>query len=744
MKKTRLVSLMLCALMASSVAACSGKGGGDQLPPEAEGKTVLKVAVYEGGLGTAWMTQAAEAFGELYKDKSFEEGKTGVYVDVQAHKQFNGSTLLTGSIDKDLYFTEDVNYYTHVSRGNFADITDVMTGSLEEYGETGTVADKLTENQRSYLTARDGKYYGVPFYDGIYGLIYDRDMFSDNYWFFDENGDIGVNENGIDPNGSDLGLSKGPDNKADTAYDNGLPATYDQFADLMYEMTAVGKTPFAYMGSDSAYIKRAMNSWWSDYEGLDAMNVNYTLDGTIDVVTAINDGEVTTESVKIDQTNGYRLHQQAGKYYALKFLEILLGGGDNYKASDVSGNVTEKEVQVLCAVSGEPIVLETTDVAQTVAAYETVKIGGVASLTGTGGNGNLQYSAKVVSPSGEEVKVVDNSFLATEMGVYQVVYTATDYLGASASKTVEIIVERPSKPIFTSALYLPDKLVNGFEYTLPTQIAQEASGNDMVEVPVSVYVNGEKNTTGKFTATGASVEIKYVANGATGESQRAETLEVVDGNNGKDQEKYFFGENLTAITNERDYVSVSMNGDANVSFINTLNSYNFRFAYSFADQSNLSVMKIKLTDAADKTLSATMTLTKRGQAWSLTTPHNKVEAQFTDAQGNFEFIYKNDTFGITDKNAKSCGVVSYYDNGDPFEGFSDKVYLNVAFENVFAESTIRFMQLNNQPLGYRTTKFESRRDRIAPELKLSNAWAVKNTIGDKVMIAGGQAYDVLG
>ena len=333
MKKTRLVSLMLCALMASSVAACSGKGGGDRLPPEAEGKTVLKVAVYEGGLGTAWMTQAAEAFGELYKDKSFEEGKTGVYVDVQAHKQFNGSTLLTGSIDKDLYFTEDVNYYTHVSRGNFADITDVMTGSLEEYGETGTVADKLTENQRSYLTARDGKYYGVPFYDGIYGLIYDRDMFSDNYWFFDENGDIGVNENGIDPNGSDLGLSKGPDNKADTAYDNGLPATYDQFADLMYEMTAVGKTPFAYMGSDSAYIKRAMNSWWSDYEGLDSMNVNYTLDGTIDVVTAINDGEVTTESVKIDQTNGYKLHQQPGKYYALKFLEILLGGGDNYKVN---------------------------------------------------------------------------------------------------------------------------------------------------------------------------------------------------------------------------------------------------------------------------------------------------------------------------------------------------------------------------------------------------------------------------
>ena len=443
-----------------------------------------------------------------------------------------------------------------------------------------------------------------------------------------------------------------------------------------------------------------------------------TFDSTVKVDVAIEDGYFTAS--------------QAG-IYTLR-----------YKASDVSGNSTVKEVQILCAVSGEPIILETTDAAQTVSAYETVEIGGVESLTGTGGNGSLQYAAKVVSPSGEEVKLANNSFLATEMGVYEVVYTATDYLGMSASKTVEITVQRPTKPIFTTALYLPDKLVKGFEYTLTEQVVQEASGNDMVKVPVSVYVNGEKNTTGKFTATGTSVEIKYVASGATGDNQRVETLEVVDCNDGKDQEKYFFGDNLTAITNERDYVSVTMSDNANVSFINTLNSANFRFAYSFGEQCNLSVMKIKLTDAQDKTLSVTITLTKRGQAWSLTTPFNKVEAQFTDAQGNFELTYKNDAFSLTDKNAKSCGAVMYYDNGDAFEGFSDKVYLNVAFENVLSDSTVRFMQLNNQPLGYRATKFESRRDRITPEIRISSAWAVKNTIGDKVTIAGGQAFDVLG
>lgn len=332
MKTRRVASLILCGLMASSFAACNG-GGDDSLPPEAEGKTVLRVAVYEGGLGTAWMTQAAEAFGKLYANESFEEGKTGVYVDVQSHKQFNGSTLLTGTIDKDLYFTEDVNYYTHVSRGNFADITDMMTEPLTKYGEEGSIQDKLQKNQKDYLTARDGKYYGVPFYDGLYGLIYDRDMFNDGYWFFDEDGSIGVNEAGIDRDGENRGLSKGPDNKVETAYDNGLPATYAQFEELTAEMRADSKYVFAYMGSGPAYIKRAMNSWWADYEGATAMNVNYTLDGTIDVVTAINGDEVSTQSVQIDKTNGYMLHQQAGKYYALSFLETLMSEPNNYKVN---------------------------------------------------------------------------------------------------------------------------------------------------------------------------------------------------------------------------------------------------------------------------------------------------------------------------------------------------------------------------------------------------------------------------
>ena len=347
----KLLSVILCLVIAFAGLVSCGDNE-ESLPPEAEGKTVLRVGVYEGGLGTQWIKNAAAEFASLYEGESFGSGETGVYIDVQAHKSFNGETLLTGTIDKDLYFTEDVNYFKHVGNGNFAEISDIVTSSLSEYGETESIADKLSLNMKNFLTAKDGKYYALPFYDGIHGFVYDRDLFTDNYLFFDADGYIGVNEFGKNPDGIDLGLSAGADNNPETAYDNGLPATYEQFYELMYEIKSLYKVGFAYMGSDPAYIKRALMNWWADYEGLDDMNVNYTLDGEIEIVTSISGSTVNVKSQKIDQTNGYLLHKQAGKYYALSFLETVVDGGyykvnrDDHKTAQrkfVRGSLTSDD-----------------------------------------------------------------------------------------------------------------------------------------------------------------------------------------------------------------------------------------------------------------------------------------------------------------------------------------------------------------------------------------------------------------
>ena len=53
---------------------------------------------------------------------------------------------------------------------------------------------------KSFLTCIDGKYYGLPFYEGFYNLMYDVDLFDKEQLFFDEDavidcetGDIVIN-----------------------------------------------------------------------------------------------------------------------------------------------------------------------------------------------------------------------------------------------------------------------------------------------------------------------------------------------------------------------------------------------------------------------------------------------------------------------------------------------------------------------------------------------------------------------
>ena len=489
--------------------------------------------------------------------------------------------------------------------------------------------------------------------------------------------------------------------------------------DVKIDYNGEGSVPVALMGKQYRVFDAIVRD---DLDNDVKMDVSVYYQPTLD----------STEIVDVDVQDGFFRTDMAGIYTI------------HYVASDYSGNVAEQDVQVVCAVGSAPIAMETTDVDRTVAVQEKVTIGGVASVTAVGGNGNLVITAEVTSPSGEAVKLDRNSFITKEIGVYTICYKATDYLGISVEKQVYITVETPEKPIFAEALYMPDVLVKGLVYELPSQLAKEANNGAMVDATVKVYVNGTENTEGKFAASGESVEIKYVASGKTGETERVLTLPVVDGNNGKDQEKYFYGDHLTNVTNDKDYVTVGFAQDANVAFVNALQTKNFHFGYMISEASNFTEMKICLTDAANKELTVTLSMVKRDGIWYLRAPYSTVEAQFTDSKGSFELTYKNATRAITDKNGNSCGTIDYNDKGEVFTGFSDTVYMSVSYGKVLGESDVYWTLLNNQPLGYRSTKFESRRDRIAPELYLKESYQVKNTLGAKAKISAVDAYDVLG
>ena len=337
-------TLLMVATAAGSLTACGGGagtiGGGTTGGGSDSTKANLYVGTYDGGVGKAWLEEAAARFMELHKDSThFQEGRTGVKVHVDGDKvKYSGTQLSTGALTKDVYFTEAVEYYTFVNSGKVADITDVITNPAG-YGETATIESKLDDSFKSYMTAgTDGKYYMVPFYDGLYGIMYDIDLFEEVGFYYDQDGDFLR----LLPNGDratfEANKSNGPDGVKGT-YDDGLPATYAEFIALADYMKTKNVVPFCYSGAYNDYVSKVFRSFIADYEGYDAFNLNYTFNGTATLVKSVNaDGSIETEEVVITEDNAYELQKQAGKYYALKMQEELFGSveyiGNKYNTFD--------------------------------------------------------------------------------------------------------------------------------------------------------------------------------------------------------------------------------------------------------------------------------------------------------------------------------------------------------------------------------------------------------------------------
>ena len=307
-------------------------------------KTQLYVSNHDGGYGSEWLEAAADRFEELYANTRFEEGKMGVQIMIDTPKEIGSNLINTISGSRsEVFFTESVYYYDYVAAGVVADITDIVCGEnsdLSEYGDTGTIEDKLTDQQISYYKT-DGEYYGIPHYACYQGIIYDKDFFESDLLYFSDNGGFIESETER--------RSTGPDRKyceecaangydySDHDCDDGLPSTYDEFIELCDLISSTGNTPLIWSGANRAnYLEKFMASLVTDYEGLEQMMLYYSFDGTAyNIVQSVNsDGTLTfeggEEGVDITSANGYKMYSSAGKYYAYKFMENILSDSDYY------------------------------------------------------------------------------------------------------------------------------------------------------------------------------------------------------------------------------------------------------------------------------------------------------------------------------------------------------------------------------------------------------------------------------
>lgn len=362
MKKnvTSLIAVLLVAIMMIT-SGCSGSTSipGSQTQETDHTKTQLVVATYDGGLGDQWIIEAAKRFEEKYADVSFEEGKKGVQVRTLKNSQYGGDMVLDTlrTEDADVWFTESVNYLDHINYENLADITDIVTEKLTEYGEDKSIEDKMDDTYRNFLnvgTEEDPLYYAIPFYDGFYGLAYDKDMFAENNLYFKHSGSEagdGADDLAFVTSSADT-KSAGVDGKLGT-YDDGLPATYAQFLRLFDEMVAKEITPIVYGGANAMqYPFRTMTAFWAQAEGEEGYMLNNTFDGEAKNLVVMDangkvqknaDGSLKTETVQITAENGYDLQRQISKYYVLDLFDKITSNSEYYSSSNLQHTAAQSD-----------------------------------------------------------------------------------------------------------------------------------------------------------------------------------------------------------------------------------------------------------------------------------------------------------------------------------------------------------------------------------------------------------------
>lgn len=319
-------------------------------------KTQLFVSNFNGGYGDSWLKSLKTKFEEKYKDESLETDKKGVQVIIDNSTTTGDHLLATIPTSmNNVYFCESVFYYDYLNADVMADISDIVNKDLTPYGDTGTIYDKFTDAQKSFYKTAEGKVFGIPHYEGFYGITYDLKLWDDKKLYIAADSGKTGKVNAL-YDGSDIVLcqnpsttkSNGPDGAAGT-YDDGFPATYKEMADLMSIMVKKGITPFTWSGKyQLEYNSKILAALAADYEGAEQVKLLFDYNGTAtNLAEKITTPYVINKKGPTEITNetGYKTFESLGRYYALKFMEQIVKDPKNFNERSFIGTETHIDAQ---------------------------------------------------------------------------------------------------------------------------------------------------------------------------------------------------------------------------------------------------------------------------------------------------------------------------------------------------------------------------------------------------------------
>lgn len=397
-----------------------------------------------------------------------------------------------------------------------------------------------------------------------------------------------------------------------------------------------------------------------------------------------------------------------------------------YTSSDAFGNVAEKKVRVRADASlAAPALTVEGSVNSGVCGTDIAIATPVYSVSS--GKADLNVKVKL---NGTVVAENVDSFFPEKAGTYSIEYVVTDYLGRTATASYNVTVEKGTAPVFIGAPVLPRYFLTGSEYMLPQFNAYTYSDAGRAEAATVIKItdaDGEKTLSGrKYAAPAASDGQDVTVTYQSGETSVSYTVKAVKVKEGAviDMSKYFAGANISASATSAGVRVTTSTDKAAASFVNALFGSRFSFGFTVGGttantKNKFGSLAITLTDSADPSVSVTLRVIKGvyGSGSSIVSVDGKrvsVPVSFYGDTGSkeFGFEYNNIEKTLTDNENFTVSILKT-DDGKDFDGFkSNKIYLDVKFEDVTAESEINVTAINGQMLS------DDTRDRVIPMIRV--------------------------
>lgn len=366
-----------------------------------------------------------------------------------------------------------------------------------------------------------------------------------------------------------------------------------------------------------------------------------------------------------------------------------------------------------------------------------------------GGSGSLSTKISVLY-DGNEVEIASTEkgdyFVPVYGGEYTVVCKCYDFLGTEARFEKKIQVVANGIPTMDE-IYLPDAIRKGYETIFPNVNAFVKNADTTIEnAIVQITVDGQPISGNKFTPnTTGNITVKYKAvnaKDATKFVEYSKVIQVLDIVPSRYFSSYVYTENA------------SYSGATDYSIVYNLDDVNsaFGFANSFGKDEveiNLGVpyakkMILKLYDSMDASKAFAVEIEERNGT-GIVYHNGKAVYEMgglfsTTKEGTFAVVYKNATKRIETTDGTFIAAITTNLHGDPFDGFSNTVYLRVEFVDAIVDSSVSIYAFGNQTFN------NGDDDWTPPVIELNGEVEEykRVQIGSTVDLVSANAYDVLG